>query len=149
MNERLNLACRCGNTCYAIARYRFRVVCHCSICQRFNQADYGDTLVCRPSDIIEHHPDSVRFDTYRPPPNIQRGVCGSCGDPSVEVFESKLLPNIVMVPYAMHRRHDQIENPVAHLFYESRRRDLSDGVPKYEGYVMSQLAFAKHLVRSL
>ena len=149
MEGKIELSCRCGDISYAISRYRFRIICHCSICQRFNDADFGDTLVCGASDIIEPHPDSVKFETYRPPPHIQRGVCGSCGAPAIEVFESRVLPDIVMIPFAVHERCKDLEAPVGHLFYENRVRDISDGLPKYRGYLMSQLAFGKHLVRSL
>jgi len=149
VDGKLDLACGCGATLYAISRYRFRIVCHCSICQRFNRADCGDTLVCRASDIVEPYADTVEFETYRSPPNIERGVCGRCGDPSVEVFKSMLLPNIVMVPYAVHKHCEGLEDPVGHLFYENRVRDLSDDLPKHNGYLLSQLAFGKHLVRSL
>lgn len=36
-----------------------------------------------------------------------------------------------------------------HVFYDTRVEDIDDELPKYSGYLKSQLMFAKHLVFGL
>ncbi len=124
------------------------MLCHCTVCQRFNSAEFGDTLVLRLKDLVGPVPESVSFDTYRPPPNIQRGVCKGCKQPAFELFRSPILPDIAMIPLAMHRDVESVPEPVSHLFYEHRCREFDDNVPKYQGYLRSQLAFGKSLLGS-
>lgn len=151
-NDRMSqptFECECGDTSYSILRARFRIVCHCRVCQRFNDSSYGDTLVLRKADLGSAVPTTVTFDTYRPPPNIQRGVCRSCRNPAIEIFDSRVLPSIVMVPRAMHRDHPSLPTPKCHLFYEHRIVDVHDGLAKHEGYLRSQFAFGRHLFGSM
>lgn len=140
--------CGCGETSYEISRIRFRILCHCTVCQRFNNASYGDTLVLRLSELVSTVPSTVSFDTYRAPPNIKRGICRSCRSPAIEVFESKVLPGIAMVPSAMHCSTPSLPDPKCHLFYEHRAVAVEDELPKHQGYLRSQFAFGRHLLGS-
>jgi hypothetical protein len=148
MNQVHAFRCDCKKTVYALSRVMFRVFCHCTICQRFNQSEYGDTLVCRAKDLTGPIPNSVSFDTYRSPPNIKRGTCNGCQKPAIEVFESPFLPNIIMVPLAIHRDEPNLPASTGHLFYDRRVHDVSDDKPKHYGYLRSQLTFGRYMLAS-
>ncbi len=139
-------ACACGATRFeATGEPLFRILCHCTICQRFNDAPFADVLVYRAQDVALPQTCSVNFDTYKPPPNVQRGKCASCGKPAVEVFSAPVLPKLVMIPRSVMQSNANLVQPMAHIFYDKRVSDAEDDLPRHEGYVRSQLAFLKHL----
>lgn len=142
--------CECGSVSYSVPdKPLLRMFCHCTICQKFNDAAYGDIFVYRASDIEKPDEGLVEFDTYRPPPNVQRGKCASCSKPAIEVLESPLLPNLIMVPGNMQKNLDTLTASKGHVFYETRLQDIEDDLPKHYGYLKSQLVFAKHLITAL
>lgn len=139
-------ACTCGATSFqTTGAPRFRVLCHCTLCQRFHDAPFADVLVHRAEDVIAPSPELVDFETYKPPPNVRRGRCATCGQPAVAVFEAPVLPRLVMVPSPMFEPGAILPPPAAHIFYDKRLADAQDPYPKYEGYVRSQYAFLKYL----
>ncbi len=139
-------SCTCGATTFRTrAAPRFRMLCHCTLCQRFNDAPFADVLIYRARDV-EMPPGTVEFTTLKPPPNVQRGKCASCGAPAIETFHAPLLPKLTMVPRAMHPAKAALPEPIAHFFYNTRIEDAADGLPKHQGYLASQLAFCKYLI---
>jgi len=143
----MNFACDCGATSfYSDGEPLFRIICHCTICQKFNSASFGDVLVFRAEDVTLPPPDIVNFEKYKPPPNVQRGKCAACGQPALEVLAAPVLPKLVMVPRAMLTLDAQVPAPIAHMFYDKRVSDAPDTYPKHRGFVRSQLAFL-HYVR--
>lgn len=128
------------------AQPQFRMICHCSICQTFNDAEFADVSVYRMKDVNRPAQSVVEFKTFKPPPNVKRGKCVSCGKPVIEVFEAPLFPKLVMVPRAMLGDTVELPAPVGHLFYEGRVNDVDDALPKHTGFLGSQLAFFKHLL---
>lgn len=90
-------------------------------------------------------PGAVNFETYKPPPNVQRGKCVACTQPAIEVFSAPVLPKLVMVPRAMVRLDEKLPVPIAHIFYDKRLADAQDAYPKHEGFFRSQLAFLNYL----
>ncbi len=148
MND-LQAACQCGHVKFkVVGQPKFRMLCHCSICQKFNQKSHADVLVFKTAQIQTPSSDKVAFKTMKRPPNVQRGVCTQCGQPAIEVFAMPLFPKLTMVPAAMILNSDELPAPVAHMFYESRTADVDDEVPKYQGFIRSQLVFFKHLWRA-
>ena len=140
-------ACSCGHAEFRVrAAPLFRFLCHCTLCQRFNDAAFADVVVYRAADLEDPPNGSVEFETLRPPPNVQRGRCAKCGNPAVEKFLPPLLPKLKMVPRSMHGPDAQLPAPVAHMFYDTRVTEAEDELPKYQGYLKSQLAFGKYLV---
>ncbi|MEE4659726.1 MAG: GFA family protein [Halieaceae bacterium] len=140
-----SFACSCKEVEFsALKPPRVRLLCHCSICQRYNQADYSDMLVYARGDVALPHLPSVSFDTYKPPPNVQRGKCRRCGNPAIELFNSILLPDLVMVPVAMAEDPGDLPAPSAHLFYERRVADIEDNLPRFCGFLRSQTAFFRY-----
>lgn len=139
--------CSCGNVAFEICgRPLFRVLCHCTICQRFNDAPFADVVVYDAASVTDPADDSVRFDTYKPPPNVRRGSCVKCGDATIEKFALPLFPKLTIVPAAVHVAGSSLVDPIAHIFYETRATDADDVLPKHEGLIASQLSFGKYLV---
>ncbi|MFT5573671.1 MAG: hypothetical protein ACI9FR_002606 [Cryomorphaceae bacterium] len=152
MSERENskCVCECGSVSYLVpSKPLFRMYCHCSICQKFNDAAYGDICVYRSADVERPKEGLVKFSTFRPPPNVQRGKCTSCKKPAIEILEAPLFPKLILVPGSMLRNRDLLPESVGHVFYEGRVADVQDGLPKHNGYLKSQLVFGKHLLEML
>lgn len=146
----LHFACACGNTRFsARGAPLLRFFCHCSLCQRFNQAAFADVCVFGSAQVEPPAEGQVRFARYRPPPNVHRGRCSHCQAAVLERFEMPLLPSLVMVPSAIFQAPQQIPDAAAHLFYESRLSDASDGLPRFEGYWSSQLGFGRLLLGAM
>jgi len=138
--------CSCGATSFqTVGAPLFRILCHCTICQRFSNAPFADALVHRAEDVALPPAKAVNFDTYKPPPNIQRGKCATCGQPAIVVFAAPVLPRLVSIPRSMFRSDAELPSPVAHIFYDKRVSDAEDPYPKHQGYFRSQIAFLKYL----
>jgi len=125
-----------------------RLYCHCTVCQKFNDAPYSDILVYRADDVGIPQAASVQFRALRSPPNIQRGKCVKCYGPVVEKFNIPFSLGFTIVPVSAHSGIELLPESVAHLFYDKRVNEHDDSLPKYHGYVSSQLAFAKLLFKA-
>jgi len=142
----MECTCSCGATSFqTTGEPLFRFLCHCTICQQFNNASFADILVHRVEDVALPPATAVTFDTYKPPPNVQRGKCSTCGQPAIVVFAAPVLPRLVTIPRPMFRSDAELPSPVAHLFYDKRVSDADDPYPKDKGYFRSQIAFLKYL----
>ncbi len=142
----MKFACSCGATEFqANGGPLFRILCHCSICQRFNSAPFADVLVFPAEDVTLPPADVVSFKAYKPPPNVKRGKCTACAQPSIELFTAPIFPKLVMVPTPMLRAEEDVPVPIAHIFYEKRVSNAEDDYPKHEGFLRSQIAFMKYL----
>lgn len=140
-------ACPCGNVSFSIlGPPLFRILCHCTICQRFNDAPFADVVIYDASSVGEPGPGTVDYDTYKPPPNLKRGKCAACGAAAIEKLTVPLLPRLTMVPAAVHSSDADIPAPRAHIFYGTRQEDAGDALPKHVGFIASQLAFVKHFI---
>jgi hypothetical protein len=133
--------CACGTVCFEITgQPLFRMRCHCTICQRFNGAPFGDVVIFRAGDVVLPAGSAIDYRSYKAPPNVQRGRCSSCGQAAVERFESVLFPKLRMVPAAL-LDPDQLPAVSFDAFYDKRVRDIGDNSPKHEGFWPSQWAF--------
>ena len=142
----MRFACACGATDFqTVGEPLFRILCHCTICQRYIGAPFADVLVFRAEDVSLPPPDAVHFDTYKPPPNVKRGKCVTCAQPAIEVFIVPVLPKLVMVPTPMLSAGAEVPAPIAHIFYDKRLSDATDAYPKHRGLLRSQLAYMKYL----
>lgn len=139
-------ACQCSAVRYQVpASPRLRMICHCGICRRFNRAEHADILVYRLAEVSVPQDGAVVFSTYRPPPHVQRGRCARCGQAALELFRSRWLPNLAMVPRAMLPVEVALPDPSGHMFYDKRVADANDDWPKHRGYLRSQAAFFRYL----
>jgi len=68
--DKLNAACECGHVKYEISGHPlFRVYCHCTICQKFNDAPFGDVVVYKSAHVSDPEVQSVEYMTLKPPQN--------------------------------------------------------------------------------
>lgn len=125
-----------------------RAYCHCTICQQFNNGPYADVSIYRAQAVRLPEPESLEYKTYRPPPAVQRGACKSCGSPAVEVMQITALPKLVIVP-TMNVPDACVIDPVMHMFYNRRVAAVADDLPKYSGYLQSQLGFGRKLLLAM
>ena len=59
------------------------------------------------------------------------------------------MPKLVIVPSANIRSPELVADPSLHIFYNHRVDDVDDDLPKFNGYLRSQLAFGHRLIKSL
>lgn len=145
--QKSRASCSCGHVTFEIGSAPlFRMLCHCTICQRFNDAPFADIVIYDATSITGPKPGSVRYDTYKPPPNVQRGVCTECGKPAIEQFKLPWFADLTMIPASVHVDQTSLPEPMAHVFYHRRVEDADDALPKYNGFLSSQLAFGKYLL---
>ena len=142
----MEFECKCGTTRFqADEKPLFRILCHCTICQRYSGGPFGDVLVFRADAVSLPSPEVVTFDAYKAPPNVKRGKCTSCEQAAVETFITPFFPKLVMVPTPMLATSAEAPEPKAHMFYDKRIADQDDGLPKHHGFLRSQFAFMKCL----
>ncbi|MEM9531345.1 MAG: hypothetical protein AAGA23_10520 [Pseudomonadota bacterium] len=145
-DDSVSLTCQCGSVRYRVPQAPlFRAYCHCGICRRFNEAARADILVYRLAEVSLPEEGTVEFSTYRPPPNVRRGRCARCRQAALEVFRSPLLPQLAIVPRGMLPVDAALPESSCHLFFEGSVTDVDDDLPRYRGYLRSQLAFFKML----
>lgn len=150
MRDDRNCCCACGEVQFSVhAAPLMRGFCHCTICQAFNEAPFADITLFRPKVVSMPDAGSVDFNAYRPPPAVQRGKCHACGKPAIETMSIFPLPKMVIVPTQNIRDEAYVPEPSLHLFYNSRVADIQDNLPKYSGYLKSQLAFGHRLMAAM
>lgn len=143
----LTAQCECGAAVVSSSvSPLLRYICHCSLCQQFNNAAFVDMTVLPASRVLAPAAGQVNFSTLRPPPNVERGVCASCNKPALERMNLPLVPQIIFVPSKNYVQADALPAPAFHAFYDSRLADADDGLPKYSGYWPSQLAFVRAFI---
>ncbi len=145
-----NGRCACGQVKFKTqGRPLFRAICHCTICQRFNNAEFGDVLLYRPSHVDQTGCGQIAYECLKQPPVVQRGKCTNCGNPALEKLEIPLLPKLLLVPAARIVEQAQLPPPDFHIFYNHRVRDHDDAAPKANGYLPSQIRLSRHLLKGL
>ena len=145
-NLPVNGQCACGKTDFQIhGKPLLRIICHCTICQQFNQAPFGDITFYRAKDIKMPAKKSVKYTAFQFPPIVQRGACVHCNKPVIEYIKGVPMLNLVIVPTVNIQPTALIPKPCMHIFYHSRRTDIRDNLPKHTGTLKSQL----HLLHAL
>lgn len=147
MQQPEHCQCQCGAVRYTVkAPPLVHAYCHCTICQAFNEAPFGDILLYRAQDVDVPDETLIEYNTHRPPPAVQRGKCRACGKPAVEHMKMPGLPTMIFVPTKNVLEADSLPPASMHLFYHSRVADIDDPLPKHSGYWPSQWAFMKRML---
>ena len=143
--------CACGAVRFGLhGRPLLRLFCHCTICQSFNQAPFADVTVLRARDVTLAQPEGVAFRTFRPPPAVRRGTCRVCDKPAIEYLWLPPVPRLAIIPSAnLDGGAGALPAPALHVFYDRRVADIDDALPRYDGYLRSQLAISRRLVSAL
>lgn len=126
-----------------------RAICHCTICQAFNQADYADITMFREDNVDLPDKKLVDYQTYSSTKLVQRGKCVNCEQPVAEYMQLGPLGKIIAVPTANISTDALLPEPALHIFYHRRVVDVDDGLPKYSSFWSSQFAFSSKLLGRL
>ena len=145
-----NAQCDCGTVKYEITGQPLvRGFCHCTICQAVNDASYADIMLYRGKDVKLPDNTLLAFNAEKFPPILQRGKCKACHKLSIEYFNVFPGVQLIVVPTGVIQDTAVIPDPSLHIFYHSRVADIDDPLPKYSGYLKSQMAFGKQLLSAL
>lgn len=134
--------CACGKNQFNLFnKALLRVICHCKICQEFNEAPYADILIFNAKDVDLPESHSVEFKAYTSPPIVQRGKCKDCHKPAIELLNMPLAPALRIVPTDSIVNKQPLPAVDFHSFYHRRIADIDDIAPKYSGFIKSQSMF--------
>lgn len=138
--------CECGRTEFVLqGKPLMRMFCHCTICQEFNEVEFSDATIFLAKDIEFDRAQNVVFRKYKAPPAVDRGKCGSCQKPIIEFLDVPLFPSLAMIPSQSIDSGSFLPESCAHIFYHRRVNDINDDLPKYSGFISSQVLFMKKL----
>lgn len=147
--ETQNCSCPCGKSTFQVLKTpTFRFFCHCSICQRLYKQAFADVTILSQSDIILPPDHGIHFQKYRSIVGIDRGTCVECNKPVLALAGSGA-KGLAFVSAANYSNIDVLPVPKMHVFYDRRVSDISDDLPKYKGYIRSQLAVIRSLKRTM
>jgi len=142
--------CGCGTSKFAVhGAPIIRAYCHCQICQAFNNGPYADITILLAKDVTMIDDTSIAYNTYSAPPAVQRGKCEACGHVAIEFLRLFPLPKLAIIPSVNFSDCTSLPEPSLHIFYHRRVADMPDSLPKYSGYLRSQLVFAQRLLSSM
>jgi len=145
----LSGSCECGACSFEMHRQpkaRFR--CHCLICQAFNCKPFADVVAVRATHVVLKNAGNISFRKYRPPPNFNRGICGSCGKPVVEVAGVGPF-KVMFIPVSTFKPDARLPPVRMDIFYHRRVQDMPGSLPRYSGYFPSLLAVGKMIMSGL
>lgn len=144
------LTCECGINKFSVkGKPLLRAICHCQFCQDFNKSEYGDFLIYRKEQVIFIDQSKSTYKSYKKPPIVKRGSCKQCGKPVLEYLQAPLFPKLVFIPAENHSQQEPLLQPSLHMFYHRRIRDAEDQIPKYSGYLLSEMNFMGRLISKL
>lgn len=143
-----SIRCDCGSSQASLAAAPlFRVICHCTLCQRYNRAPFGDVALFRAADVEIDDESGIEYTAWKQPPMVQRGRCRACDG---SAWERIGLPGLALVGVPVENVQSQtLPPPAAHIYYGTRVADVDDGLPKHEGGFSSNLVWGRLLIGSL
>ena len=125
--------CSCGQSRFALSRAPTRrFLCHCTICQSVYKAPYADAMITNAATVAIDPQSRLAFHHLNGSKSIDRGICESCGTPTIAFM--RLAPGIRLgfVPSGTIAGQAGLPDPAMHIFYESRSTDVADSLPKYD-----------------
>lgn len=101
--QAIEIHCECGVARITAGKFPItRMICHCTVCQRFTGDDYADILVYRICDLTGLESAPIKYGTMRPPPNVQRGKCELCATPFIDLLRIPVHGGWAMIPHKVH-----------------------------------------------
>jgi hypothetical protein len=136
--------CECGNASFTMhSKPLLRIICHCTICQEFNQAPFADILIFPAKDVDLPEKGKVNYKNYSKPPMVERGKCANCDKPAIEYIKQAYAPSMVIVPSANVADKNITPEVSFHSFYHRRHKDHEDDFLKSQAGFMWQYFKAK------
>lgn len=149
MSHKTPIACQCacGQTQLSVAKPpMLRFHCHCTICQTLYKLPFSDVTVMWEGNAQLKKVDKVEY--QRPGLLLRRGVCTACQQPIFATMA--LFPGIRLGFIPGNRYNDQTVLPKAsaHIFYHRSQQAMDDGIPKYTGFIKSELVITWLILKS-
>ncbi|MGB0921301.1 MAG: GFA family protein [Alphaproteobacteria bacterium] len=142
--------CPCGESDFAFSgRPLLRFNCHCTLCQEAYQAPFVDAVLWLTDKPVEVGSKKIVFEQRRGPLSIDRGFCVDCAAPVFGKFRQKMLERVAFVSVRNMPQGFNAPPVDLHIFYETRQADVADGLPKHQGYLRSQLAFTRLMMKRM
>lgn len=147
MNETSSIeqtcSCPCGQTSFGVtAAPHMRFFCHCTICQKLYKKAFADVTLLQWEHVNLADENAISFDKYRSFPAINRGTCRECSAP-VMAYAGSGDKRLAFIAADNFEHKDVLPEPQLHIFYDTRAAAVDDELPKYNGYIRSQLAVMK------
>lgn len=143
-------SCECGTAKFTIqGEALVRIICHCTICQEFNDAAYSDVTIFVSKDVHLQNQETVSFKKYKSPPAVQRGTCITCHKPAIEFLDLPAFPSFTIIPSQNIPKSQRLPDPSVHIFYHRRIADVQDHLPKYSGFIKSQLGMGILIMKGM
>lgn len=145
--QKMEGSCQCEANRFSITDKPIaRFVCHCQVCQQYTGKAYSDVLVFLKKDIARLEIGATTFKRYKLPPNIRRGICKKCHQPSIEFG---ILDQLAFIPMMNIKESTSLDLPSMHIFYHRRVQDIEDHIPNYSGFVLSQAMVSRLVMQGL
>ena len=142
-NHTQTCSCPCGHSSFEIsAAPRMRFFCHCTICQTLYKKAFADVTLLPWEHVQLAEQNTLDFGKYRSFPAINRGTCEECKAP-VMAYAGNGKSRLAFIAAANYSNQDVLPDPQLHIFYHSAAQPVDDELPKYKGYIRSQLAVMK------
>ena len=145
--DHIECECPCGYVKLSLSKPPLtRFSCHCTICQDVYKKSYSDETVIYARDVILENSNLLEFKRHRKPPAAERGTCPKCKSPVVAFISLLPMLKIAIIPEHIYKSKSELMPSKAHIFYHRRVADVDDMLPKYSGYMSSQLAALRLIV---
>lgn len=142
--------CTCGSVDFYITEPAiFRVFCHCSLCQEYENAPFADVSVFYARSVTAFDDSKISYKCFKKPAVVQRGSCKQCNDAVLEKIGIPLMPKMIVVSSNNIQDTSLLLAPSMHMFYDKRVADIEDNLKKYKGFASSQLAFGAALIKGM
>jgi hypothetical protein len=142
-------SCECGACWFEVhksPKARFR--CHCLICQAFNSKPFADVVAVRAKDVVLKTPAISHLR------NTVRRRTSTAGSAGLAAGPSWRLPalgpfKVMFIPASNFEPEARLPPVRMDIFYHRRVLDMPDSLPKYSGYLPSELAIGKMIMSGL
>jgi hypothetical protein len=139
--------CECGQTQVSLTKPpMLRFHCHCTICQELYKRPFSDVTVMWSGNAKLTRGEHIEY--RRPGLLLKRGVCTQCEQPILAYMT--LFPGVKLAFVPGNRYDDQaiLPNASAHIFFHRSQQQIDDGIGKYKGFIVSELAVSWLIVKS-
>lgn len=141
----INAQCQCGANQIEFSSLPItRFICHCLVCQKYTGKPYSDVCVFIHNQIKTMQIKDTQFKRYKLPPNIRRGICQYCQQPSIEFG---LFNQLVIIATSNLQQQECLPPAQMHIFYHRHLHKFDDHLPKYNGFIYSQVMTSKLLLQ--
>ena len=127
----------------------FRLVCHCKTCRSFYGTPFNDECNFLLKDCSSIRLDNIELKGHQQGNSpIKRGKCKSCGKISHSTVKFGPFAEFLIIP-TERIKNMPLPEPFAHIYYNSRVRDVESNVKKVGGHLLSQLYILARVLKSL